>query len=925
MEAFNVDILAVQESKLGPRSLDLDVSIPGFNLHRRDRNENGGGLVLLVDEKLESTPLRLPKMSPSSEIQAVRVGPASHPLTVVNSYRPPGQTAAERDAFIDDVVSVLGAVGGNQVLFVGDVNLAHRLPAESSLDAALLQLGLESANTGSEATHRGRLIDVAYYAGLTPENFSLENPLERGDGHSMLVVSVSSTSSPSREKRGGRLQWKRADYKLARALCLVTAEGEYQPFHWRLPQSGHPDALLHHFLAEQSSVIKTAVPRSRPFYPRQGSPSWVTQQILRLSEDAKDLWRRSRKHESGAWRRYKQARNHLVQAIRSAKQSWAESTLRQGFQRSRPWEGIKKLKGAPAHSIPSLETSDGAPASSEESKAETLANSFAGNFSAWHAPPSKTPSLAEPDHLLSEDGALALLGKLPSAKAPGVTGIPTEWLRELRAELAPTFARLVNACLTSQDVPTAWREALVVPVAKKPSPKSANDFRPISLLPAASRVLESHLLHLLRPHLRTSSLQYGFKANSGCSDAIAKLLLEAGRASRSGPVDTAVLLLDAVKAFDRLEHSAIANCLRERHCPPALTNLILAWLSKRSFRVRVGETCSSSFPAASGVPQGSLLGPYLFTATIDPVFRLPLPEGVSLVGYADDLALIGPLAAAGASRLQEALTQVERFLASVGLSLSPVKSVWLRVTFKREGGASPTFHLESGAALPQVDSARYLGVTLDRRLSLSPHWAAEARQLKALGGALHRLVQGQTAAFQLLAQSVLVGRLRHSLAAAPPTLAQDWSRLRSSFVFLGRLLLREFSRRPNSPAFAVGSSEILSRSGLPEPRSLALECGLSFLHSCFVEGRAFGGELCCAWRREGRTRSASRQSTNCLVVAKPTVTSFCRLGPYALAEQWNALASLLAASSHPSDQQVLSSSSKAFRRALPSLIPRLPS
>lgn len=100
---------------------------------------------------------------------------------------------------------------------------------------------------------------------------------------------------------------------------------------------------------------------------------------------------------------------------------------------------------------------------------------------------------------------------------------------------------------------------------------------------------------------------------------------------------TAVVMLDVEKAFDNVWHDGLVHKHHTFQLPPYLVKLVDNYLRQRSFQVALGAVTSSSNNIEAGIPQGSILGPLLYTLfTAD----LPeLPSGSQLYLYADDTAI----------------------------------------------------------------------------------------------------------------------------------------------------------------------------------------------------------------------------------------------------------------------------------------------
>ena len=194
----------------------------------------------------------------------------------------------------------------------------------------------------------------------------------------------------------------------------------------------------------------------------------------------------------------------------------------------------------------------------------------------------------------------------------------------------------------------------------------------------------------------------------------------------------------------------------------------------------------------------------------------------------------------------------------LSLCLSAPKSHLLVVCLKDEHSRLTTpLLLRSGDAVKEVSSAKYLGVVLDSRLSLERHWCEEAGKLRAIVGASHRLLKGQPQLFRLLVTSVAEGRIRHSLPATPPTTDKGWAAVKSAFVLAGRLLLNEWTPKPDgSFGFNLGADAVLDKAGFHDPRQLAGHLGLELVYKAHKLDRLWGQHLDLQ-RRSGVTRLAS--------------------------------------------------------------------
>ena len=183
---------------------------------------------------------------------------------------------------------------------------------------------------------------------------------------------------------------------------------------------------------------------------------------------------------------------------------------------------------------------------------------------------------------------------------------------------------------------TSDATGLVTPLLKKPGLDAGDfkNFRPITNLMTLSKILERLALVKLKSHIVTSpnycSLQSAYRAAHSTETALVKIVDEILTLVDSGSAVALVGLAISV-AFDIVSHSKLLSRLEHDFgIEEAALLWIDSYLSNRTFFVRVGGSSSSVAESSSGVPQGSVLGPILFTAYVaqigDREFRYNLPQ-----------------------------------------------------------------------------------------------------------------------------------------------------------------------------------------------------------------------------------------------------------------------------------------------------------
>lgn len=260
----------------------------------------------------------------------------------------------------------------------------------------------------------------------------------------------------------------------------------------------------------------------------------------------------------------------------------------------------------------------------------------------------------------------------------------------------------------------------VTPVFKKDCKKYVTNYRPISLLPIISKVLEKCVLKQILPHFcdLLLELQFGFLKGRSCVSQLLTVLHEIGAVLDRG-IETDVLYLDFSKAFDSISHVKLLLKLERFGVTGSMLDWFRNYLSNRKQRVVVEGVKSRWVPVISGVPQGSILRPFLFV-----LFVNDLPDvssvGTKTVLFADDTKCYRPQRSQNDHLiLQQDLKGLETWANIWDLDFNLKKCEVLRLTRKRD--PPPRSYKLASNTLNETNQQRDLGIIVSKDLLWHNH------------------------------------------------------------------------------------------------------------------------------------------------------------------------------------------------------------
>ena len=314
--------------------------------------------------------------------------------------------------------------------------------------------------------------------------------------------------------------------------------------------------------------------------------------------------------------------------------------------------------------------------------------------------------------------------------ACGVDGISAFFLKLGIEYSVYAFTNIINTSILYKKIPNRWKNALVKPLPKNNNPSSAADYRPISLLPAFSKVVEKLIAKQMIEYLKETNyfdnLQSAYKSSHSTVTALLNVTDDIYECLENSEL-VFLVLLDYSKAFDCANHRLILAKLKAAGFRNDALDWVFSYLNGRQQKVCTGEGESEWSGVVNGVPQGSVLGPLLFTMLVSDL-RDAIKRGRYHM-YADDTQLYYSCKCENATdtikNINSDLERISKFSKANCLKLNAEKSKFIIIGSRQNLKKLKNFQLDpikiENNIIEREYEAKNLGVTFDEELTWTRH------------------------------------------------------------------------------------------------------------------------------------------------------------------------------------------------------------
>ena len=732
----NCDVVLCAETLVSNRRHLCELELPGFSKPQLLLKEAPGithgvarGLAIYIRDGYAAFRKQSYECG-CHEFMVVRICSNNHNFYVLNVYRNHRDT---NDTIYDCLIRAMSDIQGSDpkaaFVLVGDFNAPHidwlGLTADTdcrsraALDFSILTGCTQLVNG---PTHRaGNCLDLVFTDVPDLVSVNVVSPVG-GSDHSTLKLSLLirqkmvATSYRRQIYLKHNVNWDRISSKVS---SLSWGEVFRDP---------NPIDLLN---SKISDIIKQHIP-VKNLTIRSGDKPWFNAECRRANCDkqtAYHRWSRNRTHDN--WLLFVEKRSASEQVYRVAERDYnvrLKENLENVRQPHKWWSSLKSAVFGSNSNIPPLLSPGGSLVTDPKAKAELLLAHFNGKQSAkiLTLPSTCDPIVSFSAFAFRSKEVLSILQGLDEYGGTDPLGHFPLFFKKVATALAPKLSVIFRFLIRKGSFPACWRTANVTPVPKGAATPNPSNYRPISITPILSKVYEKLLSSRLTNYLERRNwfppTQFAYRKGLGTCDALLSIshliqsALDAGSEAR-------VVQIDFSAAFDRVNHAGLIFKLKDIGIGGSFLSIISEFLCSRTQRVCV-EGCFSPYSAvASGVPQGSVLGPILFLIYVAEVYSL---VSNYLFGYADDKTLMSIIPSPAdrancAESLNADLAKLHKFCSTWDMLINCGKTQSLIFSRSRtKYPLHPTLVLND-SVLSESSNLKVLGVILDSKMTFADH------------------------------------------------------------------------------------------------------------------------------------------------------------------------------------------------------------
>lgn len=454
---------------------------------------------------------------------------------------------------------------------------------------------------------------------------------------------------------------------------------------------------------------------------------WYNANLSQLKRDRDNARQRSiLDNTEENWNNYKMKRNLYVSEMRETEKNYMMNQLGDAEgDNKKMWKLLKSmLQGTKKNEIKLLEL-NGSDITDKKLIANTLNEFFVNSVEDINQ---SIPSVSNPIcrnidcenifelEVVSQEQVSAVLMSLNSCMDPKF--ISPKHLLDAMPVIGSFYTNLINESISKGKFPKCWKESTVIPVPKTTRPKRPEEFRPINNMSALEKPLEKivkeQLIGYVEANNILSDFQSGYRRGYSCESAL-NLVLQKWKEKADKNEKIVVCFLDMKRAFETIDRGIMLQKLARIGVGRKSIEWFESYLEERQQRTKVDDEISMSKRNNIGVPQGSILGAFLFILYINDVHTVL--ENCCVNMFADDtlIYLCGENIDEMIVKVNSDLNRLFKWLCQNKLKLNIEKTKYMIIGNVKEQVKSDI--KINNEIIEKVKQYKYLGVIIDNKLN----------------------------------------------------------------------------------------------------------------------------------------------------------------------------------------------------------------
>ena len=711
-------------------------AIKGFHMpFRKDRTENkGGGILVYAKENINCKRRNDLESNELEHIWLEVQQPHSKSILLCILYRSPDSKSGWKESFENNLEAV--QVEDKEILILGDFNRdLNNCRLNEEWINFMSSFGLKQLinTTTRECNITHTLIDHIYSD--NPQNIIWTSVPKLGLSDHYPIFCSRKINPKLTKSNHHTIKYRSLKNFNENDFLRDLSEIDWNP----VLQQTNVNESLKCFSEKMNSIIDRHVPIRQHRVKKMHQPDWLNSEIIDAMKS------RDKFKIRGDIVNYKLYRNKVTALIYDAKRSAYEKKINDGQNDpSSIWKLFKEFRNpnGDKSTIHKLNI-DGKEVTDSKRMSDEF-NTFFTNIAAnlkEQIPPSDLSNVnnfvnchvPKPMYFnipfIGQEKVKQMLLKLDVSKSTGLDNIGPKFLKLSANIIYHVVHHILYLSISQSEFPDAWKSAQVKPLFKSGAKSDLNNYRPISILPILSKILEKHVHDSFNAYLNHYKLilksQSGFRKQHSCETALVCIIDKWLKALNDGFI-VGVVMVDFRKAFDLVDHKVLLEKLKSYKCSDSTIRWFASYLNDRRQKVALNGETSSFQNVTCGVPQGSILGPLLFLLFINDL-PISLRNVVSSTDmYADDTTIydIQNSKHAVEHNLQSSMFLLEQWCKQNGMVLNTDKTKVLLITTPHKRARLKNDPLSvsfKSVPLKYSKGEKLLGVNINENLNWGDH------------------------------------------------------------------------------------------------------------------------------------------------------------------------------------------------------------